>query len=65
MKEKERILDDGRRLRPHDGHTEWSVCGKCGHQIDWAGNLVCDQDDDDDSCPYCGSDDTAWLEAVS
>lgn len=52
-------------LVPHDGITEWSVCGACGTHIDWANEVMCgarEREEDDMSCPHCGSDDTVWLE---
>ena len=52
---------NGRKLRPHDGVTEWSVCGACGERIDWASDTVADSEET--TCPYCGHDDTAWLYA--
>ena len=57
----------GKKLKPHDGCTEWSVCGKCGELIDWASDTIAEQqrlkglDRDSTSCPYCGHYDTAWL----
>ena len=57
----------GRELIPHDGCTEWSVCGTCGAQIDWANDVMFGEtsgrDRDDTTCPYCGHDDTAYLYA--
>jgi hypothetical protein len=48
---KQKIAENGRKLREHDGVTEYSVCGKCGTQIEWANDI----------CPNCGHTDTAWL----
>jgi hypothetical protein len=47
------------KLVPHDGITEWSVCGRCRATINWAaeGN----NDPDDTTCPHCGHPDTRWL----
>jgi len=53
-------LTQYRQLKPHDGITEWSVCGQCKQLIDWAS---VDRAGDDSSCPYCGHDDTAYLYA--
>lgn len=62
---------NGRRLKPHDGATEWSVCGRCGEQIDWASAMfgpdnfptkeAYEESRDDTTCPYCGHHDTAYL----
>lgn len=56
---------NGEVLIPHDGVTEWSVCGQCGTKIDWANDTVfgpdSGRDREDTSCPNCGSLDTAWL----
>jgi len=55
---------NGKKLIPHDCVTEWSVCGRCGTQIDWANDVVCaGRDEDDMSCPYCSHPDTAYLYA--
>lgn len=54
--------DNGRKLKRHDGATEWSVCGKCGQTIDWASDDKKGTDDDDTTCPYCGHEDTSWLD---
>lgn len=62
-------VTDSAILVPHNGSTEWSVCGECGRTIDWTNNVMFgpgsgrDEDDDDDSCPSCGHDDTAYLDA--
>ena len=58
-----KTAENGRTIKPHDGVTEWSVCGRCGTLIDWASDLTDGRDDDDTSCPQCGSPDTAWLYA--
>lgn len=74
MKTKEPKTVNGRTLKPHDGGPEWSVCGKCGTQIDWANDVMFgpsafasieewEKSRDDTTCPYCGHDDTAWLYA--
>lgn len=64
MKTSEKTALNGRRIRPHDGVTEWSVCGRCGTMIDWASEtVVAGRDRDDTSCPRCGHEDTAWLYA--
>ena len=56
------IAENGRRLRRHDGVTEWSVCGRCGIAIDWASDVVAaGRKEGDLSCPYCGHKDTAYL----
>ena len=58
---------NGRALKPHDGITEWSVCGACGVLIDWTNDVMfgpqSGRDRDDTSCPHCGHDDTAYLYA--
>jgi hypothetical protein len=51
------------KLIPHDGVTEWSVCGRCHARIDWANDVTAGRDRDDTSCPHCGHADTAYLEA--
>jgi len=59
-----KIAENGRLLKPHDGVTEWSVCGRCGVMIDWTNDVVmAGRDRDDTSCPNCGHADTAWLYA--
>jgi rubrerythrin len=61
---KTKVAENGKRLKPHDGITEWSVCGKCGNSIDWASDtLTAGRDEDDMSCPSCGHEDTAYLYA--
>src|SRR5579871_1358396 len=55
------IAENGRKLKPHDGCTEWSVCGKCGESIDWAADCFAGTDDEDTTCPHCGHGDTAYL----
>jgi ribosomal protein S27AE len=61
--------ENGRALKPHDHVTEWSVCGRCGTQIDWAADSIGEaiasgkRERDDTSCPNCGHGDTAWLYA--
>ena len=56
---------NGRELSPHDGVTEWSVCGSCGELIDWAADWAAERAKDDLSCPHCGHDDTAYLYAAA
>lgn len=51
---------NNKNLVPHDGVTEWSVCGECGRKIDWSDDLLVG-DQDDSICPYCGSTDTGYL----
>lgn len=62
-----KTAENGRSLKPHDGFTEWSVCGKCGEIIDWTNDVMfgpgSGRDRDDTSCPHCGHDDTAYLYA--
>ncbi len=61
---------DAKKLKPHDGITEWSVCRSCGTRIDWTQIPRVPREEDDvhytvpdTRCPNCGSSDTAWLEA--
>lgn len=56
------VAENGRQLKPHDGLTEWSVCGKCGALIDWASDAVASKSDGL-SCPFCGHHDTVYLYA--
>lgn len=61
MKTETKVID-GRELKPHDGVTEWSVCGRCGVRIDWANDVMtAGRDRTDTSCPHCGHSDTAYL----
>lgn len=66
VRESESKTVKGTKFVRHDGHTEWSNCGKCGKRIDWANNVMfgpgSGRDRDDTSCPYCGSADTDWME---
>lgn len=62
---KVKLTENGQKLKPHDGVSEVSVCGKCGTLIDWASDApsMTGRDRDDTSCPACGHPDTAWLYA--
>lgn len=67
---------NGVRLKPHDGVTEWSYCGRCGQRIDWGSEALFgiqnyasreewEATRGDTTCPYCGHGDTAYLLADS
>lgn len=67
MKTATKTAENGLKLIPHDGCTEWSVCGKCGTTIDWANEMLfgpeSGRERGDTTCPHCGHEDTAWLAA--
>lgn len=47
------------KLVPHDGITEWSMCGRCRATINWA--VEGNDNSDDTTCPCCGHRDTRYL----